>query len=90
MINHIILSKFDDKTAPSSPFKDLTERELQVLLMVSKGREVDDIAEKLFLSVKTVNGHRNKVLRKLGVKTDVEATQIAIKYGLVDADIEWR
>jgi DNA-binding CsgD family transcriptional regulator len=52
--------------------------------------EADEIASKLFLSQKTVNGHRTKVLRKLGVKTDVEAAKIAIGYGLVDADKEWQ
>jgi two-component system, NarL family, invasion response regulator UvrY len=88
LMNHIILPRFANQDTPS-PFADFNERELQVLLMVARGIETDEIAQKLFLSTKTINGYRSSILKKLGVKTDVEATRIAIKHGLIDADSQW-
>ncbi len=68
---------------------DLTDREFQILLMVARGISVDEIAKKLFLSNKTVNGYRGTIFRKLGVKTDVEATRVAIGHGLIDVASQW-
>ncbi len=87
MLDQILLPRFSPTKI--SPFAQLSERELQILLMVARGIDTEDIAKKLFLSTKTINGYRSNILKKLEVKTDVEATRMAIKYGLVDADSEW-
>jgi two-component system invasion response regulator UvrY len=87
LLDHILLPRFSPQKV--SPFSALSERELQILLMVGRGIEIEDIAVKLFLSSKTINGYRNNILKKLGIKTDVEATRVAIKYGLIDADNLW-
>lgn len=78
-----------DKARMYVLFADLSERELQILLMVARGMDAAEISKKLYLTNKTVNGYRNGILKKLGVKTDVEAARIAIGFGLVDADVEW-
>lgn len=88
MMDRIVLPRFTPKDN-NTPISELTERELQVLLMVARGMEVNEIAQKLFLSNKTVNGYRSSILKKLGVKTDVEAARIAIKHGLIDVDSQW-
>lgn len=88
MADQLLLQKIDPNTKSKNLF-DLTERELQILLMVSRGISVDDIAKKLFLSNKTVNGYRGAIFKKLGVKTDVEATRFAITHGLIDVDSQW-
>ncbi len=88
MIDRIILPHFAAQDQ-ASPFTELNERELQVLLMVARGIDPDEIAQKLFLSIKTINGYRSNILRKLGVKTDVEAARLAIKHGLIDVDSQW-
>ncbi len=67
-----------------SPFANLSERELQVLLMVGNGMDTTEIAEKLYLSKKTINGYQCNVLKKLGVKSDVEAVRLAMDHGLVE------
>lgn len=67
----------------------LNERELQVLLMVARGMEASEISKKLYITNKTVNGYRNAIIKKFGVKTDVEAAKIAIDRGLIDVDTEW-
>lgn len=69
-----------------SPFDTLSERELQVMLMITKGTKVQDIAEKLCLSPKTVNSYRYRIFEKLAVKNDVELTLLAIRYGLIESE----
>lgn len=88
MMDLIVMPRFNPKDS-TTPIAELSERELQVLLMVARGMEVNEIAEKLFLSSKTINGYRTNILKKLGVKTDVEAARIAIKHGLIDVDSQW-
>lgn len=65
-----------------SPFDKLSERELQVALMVSKGIKVNEISDKLCLSPKTVNSYRYRIFSKLGISGDVELTHLAIKFHL--------
>ena len=69
-----------------SPFDSLSERELQVMLMITNGTKVQDIAEKLCLSPKTVNSYRYRIFEKLDVKNDVELTLLAIRHGLIAAE----
>jgi two-component system, NarL family, invasion response regulator UvrY len=67
-----------------SPFDALSERELQVMLMITSGKKVQDIADKLHLSPKTVNTYRYRLFEKLGIKNDVELTHMAMRFGMVD------
>ena len=69
-----------------SPFESLSERELQIMLMVTKGEKVQDIAEQLSLSSKTVNSYRYRMFEKLGIANDVELTHLAIRHGMIDME----
>ena len=69
----------------ASPVDVLSERELQVMLMIANGQRVADIAKSLVLSPKTINSYRYRLFEKLGVETDVELTHVAIRYNLLDA-----
>lgn len=69
-----------------SPFELLSEREMQVLLMLTMGMEVQDIAEKLCLSPKTVNSYRYRIFDKLKVKNDVELILLAVRHGLIEQE----
>lgn len=66
------------------PFDALSEREMQVMLMITSGMAVQDIADRLFLSTKTVNGYRYRTFEKLGIKNDVELTYLAMKHGVIE------
>ena len=66
-----------------NPFDELSERELQVALMVTRGDKTPHIATQLCLSSKTVNSYRYRIFDKLGVQNDVELTHRAIQYGLL-------
>lgn len=67
----------------SAPFLDLTQRELQVLMRIVQGVKTQDIADDLFLSPKTVSTYRYRLYGKLGVKTDVDLTHLAIRHGML-------
>lgn len=67
-------------------FEELSEREMQVMLMITVGMKVQDIADKLCLSPKTVNSYRYRIFEKLDVQNDVELTLLAIRQGLIDSE----
>lgn len=71
----------------SSPFDTLSSREMQITLMVIMGHKVQEISEKLSLSPKTVNSYRYRVFEKLDLKNDVGLTKLAIKHGIIDAEV---
>lgn len=69
-------------TADDSPFSVLSQREMQVMMMIVQGQKTQDIADALFLSPKTVSTYRQRLYSKLNVETDVELVHLAIRYGL--------
>lgn len=69
------------------PFGILSERELQIMIMITKGLRVVDISEQLGLNPKTINSYRYRLFDKLGVNGDVGLTHLAIRYGMLDADM---
>ena len=68
------------------PFESLSERELQIMLMITKGEKVQDIATQLNLSSKTVNSYRYRMFEKLDVCNDVELTHLAFRHGMLDME----
>lgn len=70
----------------SSPFESLSERELQTSMMIAGGRRVQDIAETLCVSTKTVNTYRYRIFEKLSINSDVELALLAVKHKLLDVD----
>lgn len=67
-----------------TPLDILSERELQIMLMITSGQKVQEISEKLCLSPKTVNSYRYRIFEKLGINSDVELTLLAIRLSLVE------
>ncbi|MEH6492707.1 MULTISPECIES: UvrY/SirA/GacA family response regulator transcription factor [Halopseudomonas] len=67
-----------------SPFDCLSEREIQIALMIVGCEKVNSISDKLCLSPKTVNTYRYRIFEKLGVTSDVELTLLAVRNGMVD------
>jgi DNA-binding NarL/FixJ family response regulator len=66
------------------PHARLSDRELQVMLMLASGQTVSEVANELSLSVKTISTNRARLLKKMGMKTNAEVTYYAVKQGLVD------
>ena len=69
-----------------NPFEQLSERELEIALMLTKGAKVPDIADFLNISAKTVNTHRYRMFEKLTVANDVELTHLALRHKLIQSD----
>jgi DNA-binding NarL/FixJ family response regulator/tetratricopeptide (TPR) repeat protein len=72
--------------APAAPAEEdpdgLTAREAEVLALVAKGRTNAEIAAELFISVKTASVHVSNILRKLGLKSRIQAAAVAQRRGL--------
>jgi two-component system invasion response regulator UvrY len=68
------------ETGENSPFCQLSQREAEVAQMILKGNGIQEIAEALALSDKTVNTYRYRLYAKLKIKNDVELTRLALKY----------
>jgi DNA-binding NarL/FixJ family response regulator len=66
-------------------FEPLTPRELEILKLIAEAHTSKEIAEMLFISVKTVERHRANILEKLGMRDRVELTRYAIRRGLIQA-----
>jgi len=61
----------------------LSQREFQIMCKLSVGRTVTEIAEELFISVKTVSTYRGRVLQKMNFTTNADLTTYALNHGLV-------
>ncbi|AOF80622.1 bacterial regulatory s, luxR family protein [Methyloversatilis sp. RAC08] len=71
-----------DNDAPAH--QQLSEREFQVLHKLATGKSVTEIAEELFISVKSVSTYRSRLLTKLNLKSNAELTYYALKNGLIE------
>lgn len=67
----------------SLPHEQLTSREMEVLLLIAQGKTNQEIAEELFISLKTVKVHVSNILAKLDVQDRTQAVIYAFKHGLV-------
>ncbi len=69
--------------AEADPYDALTAREREILKLIAEGRTSREIAEMLFISLKTVVGHRAKIMEKLDLHNRTELVKYAIRKGLV-------
>ena len=76
------MSAFDD--SHESPFEQLSNREMQIMMMVVNCHKVNDISGNLHLSPKTVNSYRYRIFEKLNVSSDVELVLMAVRHGMLN------
>jgi DNA-binding NarL/FixJ family response regulator len=62
----------------------LSDREYQVMRKIASGKSINEIAEELFLSPRTVSTYRARIMEKMNVRNNVELTRYAMRHGLVD------
>jgi two-component system invasion response regulator UvrY len=72
-----------DRDVEKLPHEILSDREYQVMLMIAAGKTRKQIAEKLFLSVKTVSTYRTRILEKMGMKTNADLTNYVNQHNLI-------
>lgn len=73
----------EQENAVDSAYGDLTPREQEILRLLAQGSTVKDIAEKLFISPKTVTNHRANIMTKLDLHNTVELVRYATRLGLL-------
>jgi DNA-binding NarL/FixJ family response regulator len=72
------------RSGDEAPDSVLTPREEEVLKLIAEGHSSKEIADTLFISIKTVQRHRANLLHKLGLRDRLELTRYAIRAGLVE------
>ncbi|MFA5419008.1 MAG: response regulator transcription factor [Bacteroidales bacterium] len=88
-ITNILLSSYlsdkdIDNTEKEHRQKDLSDREMEVLKLFAEGTSNRAIAEKLFISVRTVETHKNNIMKKINLKTTVDLVKFAIKNNIIE------
>jgi DNA-binding NarL/FixJ family response regulator len=78
-----LVRDYVDRDGDDQHFDVLTPREVEVLKLIAEANTSKEIAEKLFISLKTVDRHRQNILDKLGMRDRVELTRYAIRRGLI-------
>ena len=81
----LALRPFTDRV--TSPFEQPSSREMQITLMVIVGYGAPEISKKLSLSPKTVNSYRYRIFDKTRVRNDVGLTRLAIRHGIIEAEV---
>ena len=84
LVNEFVNQPQYDTGTTNDPFKILSKRELEILPLIAKGYGNKEIAEKLFVSVKTVEAHKTHIMSKLGLKSKPELVEYALKKKLLD------
>ena len=84
LINELVNPSNQSDTNSNDPFKILSQRELEILPLIAKGYGNKDIAEKLFVSVKTIEAHKARIMDKLNLKSRPELVEYAMKKKLLD------
>jgi two-component system invasion response regulator UvrY len=66
-------------------YESLSEREYQVMYMIASGKKVKNIADELFISVKTVHAHRRHIFEKMNLSSNAEIVHYAIQNNLLES-----
>lgn len=90
-ITNILLSSYlsdkdIDNKEKENRQKDLSAREMEIFKLFAEGLSNRVIAEKLFISVRTVETHKNNIMKKINLKTTVDLVKFAIKNNIIELD----
>ena len=90
-ISDIVIKDFvigwSSAESSSSAYSILTSREREVLQLMAEGKNTNQIADSLFVSVKTVEAHRKQMMNKLDIHSVAELTKYAIRQGLTSLEV---
>lgn len=84
ILRHYIEDKDEAAEARHEREKSLSVREMEVLKLFAKSLTNKEIADRLFISIRTVESHKNNIMRKINLKTTVDMVKFAIKNNIVD------
>jgi len=78
LVNLYVQGRREGDAAPSAP---LSPREIEIIKMIAEGKSSKEIAESLFLSFRTIQNHRTKIMKKLNLKKNTDLVRYAIRKG---------
>jgi DNA-binding NarL/FixJ family response regulator len=83
-ITDILIQEYlNKKEIGTSITSELTDRESEILKLIAEGISVSDISNQLFVSIKTINTHKQHILEKLNLKTTTDIIKFALKKGII-------
>ena len=85
-VARLLVSDYLQRAPERETFEPLSDREREVLRLVAEGKTNRQIADGLFLSIKTVQTHRDHIMKKLHMHDRTELVKYAIRKGLIEAD----
>ena len=71
-------------SGPRPPHESLTDRELQIFTLLASGASVNNIADQLAISNKTVSTHKARLMEKMGLASNVDIVRYAMQHGLLE------
>ena len=79
-----VVGKDASDSQNGSAISSLTSREREVMKLLSEGKPNRDVAKILHISPRTIDSHRSNIMKKLGITSNAELVQLALKYGLIE------
>lgn len=89
LISNIMDSSHQEMEVTGAAYKSLTPREQEILRLLAEGQSAKEIANRLFISPKTVENHRINIMRKLELRRPMDLIRYAVRIGLIDVD-HWK
>jgi DNA-binding NarL/FixJ family response regulator len=87
VLKNLMKSRGQEPKITDTGYNILTRREQQVMRLLAGGLSTNKIAEKLFISPKTVKNHRSNIMSKLDLHTTIELVRYAARFGLIDMNL---
>ena len=81
-----LVEEYRHQSKSQDPYDQLTPREREILKLIADGNTSQEVANLLFISLKTVLGHRTKIMDKLGLQNHTELIKYAMRKGLLKLD----
>ncbi len=81
-----LIDDYRQQAKTADPYDQLTPREREILKLIAEGHTSREIADRLFISLKTVAGHRTRIMEKLGLRNRTELFKFAVRKGLLTLD----
>lgn len=79
-----VIGKDPSENGSASALSALSSREREVMKLLSEGKPNRDVAKILHISPRTIDSHRSNIMKKLGVSSNAELVQLALKHGMID------
>lgn len=89
VVNELMKFPLKEARITDAAYGTLTPREQEVMRLLAEGLSTKEVAEKLFISPKTVENHRASIMKKLDLHSSLELFRFAAKIGLLDVDL-WK